>query len=159
MLRSSTTALILAVLLPYPVEAAVGCNLGQAVLRPKYAPENFVIIAQRKDADLSFHLTVRRTGETFPFKADVDERSQTGTITSLAYASGRDPAIKTTFSLADRNGLATTASGEVGSVAFLDLARGFIEFRSRTGQSPSPYANPPSGLWLVTECQALPTVN
>jgi hypothetical protein len=86
--------------------------------------------------------------------AEVDERTGEGVIASVPDSGGQDPRIKTTFALADINGLSTTPQAKFGYLAFLDLGRAFLDFRLRDGQQPDPYTSPPSGLWEVAECQA-----
>jgi hypothetical protein len=75
----------------------------------------------RQDDDLLFDLTVARSGETFRFRVDVDERAGEGMIVSIPDGGGRDPGIKATFALADMNGLTTTPQDEVGHTTFPGL--------------------------------------
>jgi hypothetical protein len=138
--------------LPSSAEAA-GCDLGQATFRPKYAAEDFVLRSYRNKDELLFDIAVRRSGETFRFRVDVDERTAEGLIASMPDGGGRDPGVKTTFALVDADGLKATTPREVGYIAFLDIGRAFLDFRSREGQQPDPYTTPPSGLWEVAECR------
>jgi hypothetical protein len=75
-------------------------------------------------------------------------------INSVPDGAGRDPRIKTGFRLLDANGRKTTPQGEIGQISFLDLGRGFVDFRLRECPQPELYTSPPSGLWKVTRCRA-----
>lgn len=147
--------LLMAGLTLSPVIAeAAACRLDQATFRPKLAQEAYVLRSGRNGADLQFDLSIQRTSETFRFHVAIDERTGEGTITSLPDGAGRDPRIKTGFRLLDANGLKTTPQGVIGQISFLDLGRGFVDFRLRERPQPEPYTAPPSGLWKVTECRA-----
>jgi hypothetical protein len=133
---------------------AAACKLDQATFRPRLAQDAYVLRSSRIGDDLQFDLSIRRTSETFRFHVEVDERTGEGTITSVPDGAGRDPRIKTGFRLFDVNGGKTTPQGEIGQISFLDLGRGFVDFRLRERPQPEPYTAPPSGLWKVTECRA-----
>ena len=147
--------LLMAGLTLSPVIAeAAACRHDQATFRPKLAQEAYVLRSGRNGADLQFDLSIQRTSETFRFHVSIDERTGEGTITSLPDGAGRDPRIKTGFRLLDANGLKTTPQGVIGQISFLDLGRGFVDFRLRERPQPEPYTAPPSGPWKVTECRA-----
>jgi hypothetical protein len=148
-------ALLIAGLTLNPILAeAAACRLEQAVLRPRLVSEAYVLTTSRDGDDLLFELGIQTTREAFRFHVDMDERTGEGTITSRPDRAGRDPGIRTTFRLLDVNGLTTTAQGEIGQISFLDLGRGFVDFRLRERPVPEPYTSPPSGVWKVTECRA-----
>jgi len=84
----------------------------------------------------------------------MDERTGEGTITSVPDGAGRDPRLKIGFRLLDANSRKMTSQGDIGLISFLDLGRGFVDFRLRERPQPEPYTTPPSGLWKVTECRA-----
>jgi hypothetical protein len=148
-------ALLIAGLTLNPVLAeAAACRLDQATFRPRLVSEAYVLTTGRNGDDLLFELGIRKTRETFRFHVDIDETTGEGAIKSLSDRAGRDPEIRTTFKLLDVNGLATTAHGEIGQISFLDLGRGFVDFRLRERPGPEPYTSPPSGVWKVTECRA-----
>ena len=148
-------ALLLSGLTLSPVMAeAAACRLDQATFRPKLAQEAYILRSSRNGDDFQFDLSIQRTSETFRFHVAIDERTGEGTITSLPDGAGRDPRIKTGFRLLDANGLKTTPQGVIGQISFLDLGRGFVDFRLRERPQPEPYTAPPSGLWKVTECRA-----
>lgn len=136
------------------IAEAAACKLDEATFRPRLAQEAYVLRSSRNGHDLQFELGIRRTGETFRFHVEMNERTGEGTITSAPDGAGRDPRIKTGFRLLDANGLKTTPQGEIGQISFLDLGRGFVDFRLRERPQPEPYTAPPSGLWKVTECRA-----
>jgi hypothetical protein len=148
-------ALLMAGLTLSPVMAeAAACRLDQATFRPKFAQEAYVLRSSRNGDVFKFDLSIQRTSETFRFHVEIDERTGEGTIISVSDGAGRDPRIKTGFRLLNANGRKTTPQGEIGQISFLDLGRGFIDFRLRERPQPEPYTAPPSGLWKVTECQA-----
>lgn len=148
-------ALLFAGVSLYPVMAeAAACKLDQATFRPRLAQDAYVLRSSRIGDDLQFDLSIQRTGETFCFHVEMDKRTGEGTITSVPDGAGRDPRIRTGFRLFDVNGLKTTPQGEIGQISFLDLGRGFVDFRLRERPQPEPYTAPPSGLWKVTECRA-----
>jgi len=153
MVQQVVALLIFGLTLQPSLAEAAGCDLGQATFRPKYAAEDFVLRSHQNGDDLLFDIAVRRSGESFRFKVDVDEHTAEGRIASMPDGGGRDPGVKTTFALADANGLKATTPHEVSYIAFLDLGRAFLDFRSREGQQPDPYTTPPSGLWEVAECR------
>jgi hypothetical protein len=147
-------ALLIAGLTLSPVMAeAAACKLDQATFRPRLAQEAYVLRSSLNGNDLQFELSIHRANETFRFYGESDERTGEGTITSGPDEAGRDPRIKTGFRLLDVNGWKTTPQGEIGQISFLDLGRGFVDFRLRERPQPEPYTAPPSGLWKVTECQ------
>jgi hypothetical protein len=148
-------ALLIAGVSLYPVMAeAAACKVDQATFRPRLAQDAYVLRSSRIGDDLQFDLSIRRTSETFRFRVEIDERTGEGTITSVPDGAGRDPRIKTGFRVFDINGGKTTPQGEIGQISFLDLGRGFVDFRLRERPQPEPYTSPPSGLWKVTECLA-----
>jgi hypothetical protein len=148
-------ALVIAGLTLSPVMAeAAACRLDQATFRPRLAQDAYVLKSGLNGDDLQFEFSIRRTGETFRFHVEMDERTGEGTITSVPDGAGRDPRIKTVFRLLDANGLKTMPRGEIGQISFLDLGQGFVDFRLRERPQPDPYTTPPSGLWKVTECRA-----
>jgi hypothetical protein len=132
-------------------EAAI-CKIDQATFRPKYAMEHFALRGHRDDNDLLFGLAIQKTGETFSFKVNVDERTGEGRIASVPDSSGRDLGISATFRLLDANGLKVSSLGEVGQISFADIGRAFLDFRLREGRQPEPYTFPSSGIWKLTEC-------
>ncbi len=148
-------ALLIAGLTLFPVMAeAAACKLDQATLRSRLAQDAYVLRSSLNGKDLQFDLSIRRTGETFRFHVEIDGSTGEGTITSVPNGAGRDPRIRTGFRLFDVNGLKTTPQAEIGQISFLDLGRGFVDFRLRERPQPEPYTAPPSGLWKVTECWA-----
>lgn len=148
-------ALLFAGLILQPILAeAAACRLERATFRPRLAPPAFVLKSDRNGGGLQFDLVIQRTNETFRFDVHVDERTGEGTITSIADGAGRDPGIKTGFRLLDVKGLKTTPQGETGQISFLDLGRGFVDFRLHERPNPEPYTSPPSGLWMVAEGRA-----
>jgi hypothetical protein len=148
-------ALLIAGLSLDPILAeAAACRLDQATLRPRLEAQAYVLTTSRDGDDLLFELGIQKTRETFRFHVDMDERMGQGTITSVPDRAGLGPGIRTTFRLLDVNGLTTTAQGEIGQISFLDLGRGFVDFRLRERPEPEPYTSPPSGVWKVTECRA-----
>jgi hypothetical protein len=153
-MRKRIALLITGMTLNPVLAEAAACRLDQATFRPRLASEAYVLTTGRDGNDLLFELGIQKTRETFRFHIDMDERMGEGTITSVPDRAGRDPKIRTTFRLLDVNGLATTAHGEIGQISFLDLGRGFVDFRLRERPEPEPYTSPPSGVWKVTECRA-----
>ncbi len=146
---------LLAGLILSPVMAeAAACKLDQATFRPRLAQDAYVLRSSRNGDDLQFDLSIQRTGETFRFHVEMDERTGEGTITSVPDGAGRDPRLKTGFRLLDANSRKMTPQGDIGLISFLDLGRGFVDFRLRERPQPEPYTTPPSGLWKVTECRA-----
>ncbi len=146
---------LLAGLILSPVMAeAAACKLDQATFRPRLAQDAYVLRSSRNGDDLQFDLSIQRTEETFRFHVEMDERTGEGTITSVPDGAGRDPRIKTGFRLLDANSRKMTSQGDIGLISFLDLGRGFVDFRLRERPQPEPYTTPPSGLWKVTECRA-----
>ena len=140
-------------LCPVMAEAAA-CRLHQVTFRPGLAQEAYVPRSSINGGDLQLELSIRRTGETFRFHVEIEGSTGEGTITSVPNGAGRDPRIRTGFRLFDVNGLKTTPQAEIGLISFLDLGRGFVDFRLRERPQPEPYTAPPSGLWKVTECRA-----
>jgi hypothetical protein len=153
-MRKSITFLIAGLTLQAAQAEAAACKLDHATFRPKLAQDAYVLRSSRNGDDLQFDLSIQRTSETFRFHVEMDERTGEGTITSVPDGAGRDPRIKTGFRLLDANGLKTTPQGEIGQISFLDLGRGFVDFRLSERPQPEPYTTPPSGLWKVTECRA-----
>jgi hypothetical protein len=98
----------------------------------------------RDGDDLRFEITVRRTGETFPFRVHIDGPTGEGTISSVPNGAGKDAGIRSTFKLYDLKGL-TSPAGEISHVSFYDLGRAFVDFRLREHRNPDPYTSPPSG--------------
>jgi hypothetical protein len=148
-------ALLIAGLTLSPVTAeAAACRLDQATFRPRLAQDAYVLRSSINGGDLQFELSIRSTSETFRFHVEIDGSMGEGMITSVPGGAGRDPGIKTGFRLFDVNSLKTTPQGEIGQISFLDLGRGFVDFRLRERPQPEPYTTPPSGLWKVTECRA-----
>jgi hypothetical protein len=121
--QRTIASLIVGLTLQPSLAVAAGCDLGQATFRPKYATEDFVLRSHRAGDDLLFDITVRQSGEAFRFKVDVDETTGEGLIASMPDDGERDPRVKTTFALADTNGLKVTTQREVHYIAFLDLGR------------------------------------
>jgi hypothetical protein len=140
-------------LCPVMAEAAA-CKLEQATYRPRLVQDAYVLRSSLNGDDLRFDLSIQRTNEMFRVHVELDECTGEGTITSAPDGAGRDPRIKTGFRLLDANGLKTTPRGEIGRISFVDLGRGFVDFRLRERPQPEPYTTPPSGLWKVTECRA-----
>lgn len=148
-------ALLTAGLSLSPVMAeAAACRLDQATFQPRLAQDAYALKSSLNGDDLQFELSTRKTSETFRFHVEIDERTGEGTITSVPDGAGRDPRIKTGFRLLDANSRKTTPQGEIGQISFLDLGRGFVDFRLRERPQPEPYSAPPSGLWKVAECRA-----
>jgi hypothetical protein len=138
----------------HPLTAqAAACKLEQATFRPRLSAEHFVLRSARNGDHLRFEITVRRTGETFPFRVNVDRRSGEGVIEAVADGQGRNTGIRSTFKLYDLNGLNTSASQEISHVSFYDLDRAFVDFHLREHRNPEPYTSPPSGVWRVSECR------
>jgi hypothetical protein len=131
---------------------ASACKLEQAVLRPRFSAEHFVMRSARDGDHLRFEITVRRTGETFPFRVHVDGPTGEGTTSSVPNGAGKDPGIRSTFKLYDIKGR-TSPAGEISHVSFYDLGRAFVDFRLREHRNPEPYTSPPSGVWRVSQCR------
>ena len=139
----------------YPLAAqAAACKLEQAVFRPRFSTEHFVMRSAHDGDHLRFEITIRRTGETFPFRVKVDRRSGEGTIEAITDGEGRNTGIRSSFKLYDLKGLNTSASGEISHVSFYHLGRAFVDFRLRERRNPEPYTSPPSGVWRVSECRS-----
>ena len=153
-MRKPIAFLIAGLTLSPGMAEAAACRLDQATFRPRLAQDAYVLKSSRNGDDLQFELSIRKTSETFRFHVEMDERTGEGTITSAPDGAGRDPGIKTGFRLFDVNGGKTTPQGEIGQISFLDLGRGFVDFRMRERPQPEPYTTPPSGLWKLAECQA-----
>jgi hypothetical protein len=153
-MRKRIAVLIAGLTLSPVVAEAAACRLDQATFRPRLAQEAYVLRSSLNGDDLQFDLSIQRTSETFRFRVEIDKRTGEGTIISVPDGAGRDPRIKTGFRLLDANGRKTTQQGEIGQISFLDLGRGFIDFRLRERPQPEPCTFPPSGLWKVTECRA-----
>jgi hypothetical protein len=153
-MRNSIALLFAGLTLQPALAETAACKLEQAIFRPRLASEAYVLRSNRNGDELLFDLGIQRTYETFRFHVDVDERTGEGTITSVPDNAGRDPGVKTSFRLLDVNGLKTTPQGEIGQISFLNLGRGFVDFRLREHPQLEPYTSPPSGLWKVTACQA-----
>jgi hypothetical protein len=153
-MRKPITLLMTGLILAPVLAEAAACKLDQATFRPRLAQDAYVLRSSLNGDDLQFDLSIQRTGETFRFHVEMDERTGEGTITSAPDGTGRDPRIKTGFRLFDVNGLKTTPRGEIGQISFLDLGRGFVDFRLRERPQAESYTAPPSGLWKVTECRA-----
>jgi hypothetical protein len=137
----------------HPLAAqAAACKLEQATFRPGLSAEHFVMRSARDGDHLRFEITVRRTGETFPFRVQVDGPAGEGTISSVPNGAGKDAGIRSTFKLYDLKGLASPA-GEISHVSFYDLGRAFVDCRLREHRNPEPYTSPPSGVWRVSECR------
>jgi hypothetical protein len=83
----------------------------------------------------------------------MDERTGEGTMTSAPDGAGRDHRIKTGFRLLDANDLKTTPQSEIGQISFLDLGRGFVDFRLHERLQPELYTAPSLGARKVTECR------
>jgi hypothetical protein len=138
----------------HPLTAqAAACKLEQATFRPRFSAEHFVMRSARDGDDLRFEITVRRTGETFPFRVHIDGPTGEGTISSVPNGAGKDAGIRSTFKLYDLKGL-TSPAGEISHVSFYDLGRAFVDFRLREHRNPDPYTSPPSGVWRVSECRS-----
>ena len=109
----------------YPLAAqAAACKLEQAVFRPRFSTEHFVMRSTHDGDHLRFEITSRRTGETFPFRVHVDRRTGEGAIEAIADGQGRNTGIRSSFKLYDPKGLNTSASAEISHVSF---------YRSRSG--------------------------
>ena len=121
---SSASVSIVGMIL-YPLAAqAAACKLEQAIFRPRFSAEHFVMRSAHDGDHLRFEITVRRTGETFPFRVQVDRRSGEGTIEAITDGDGRNTGIRSTFKLYDLKGLNTSASARDQSCVLL---------RSRSG--------------------------
>jgi hypothetical protein len=140
-------------LLPVLAEAAA-CKLEQATFRPRFSAEHFVMQSVREGGHLRFEITIRRTGETFPFRVQVNDRTGEGTIEAIADSNGWSSGIRSSFKLYDPKGLKTTPAGEIAHVSFYDLGRAFVDFRMRASRNVVPYTSPPSGMWTLAECRA-----
>jgi hypothetical protein len=145
--------LIVGIILHPLAAQAAACKLEQATFRPRFSAEHFVLRSARDGDHLRFEITVRRTGETFPFRVHVDHRSGEGVIEAVADGHGRNTGIRSTFKLYDPKGLNTSPAGEISHVSFYDLGRAFVDFRLREHRNPEPYTSPPSGVWRVSECR------
>ena len=141
------------ILNPLAAQAAA-CKLEQAVFRPRFSTEHFVMRSTHDGDHLRFEITIRRTGETFPFHVQVDRRTGEGTIEAITDGDGRNTGIRSSFKLYDPKGLNTSPSGEISHVSFYDLGRAFVDFRLRERRNPEPYTSPPSGVWRVSECRS-----
>ena len=138
----------------HPLAAqAAACKLEQAVFRPRFSTEHFVMRSTHDGDHLRFEITSRRTGETFPFRVQVDRRTGEGAIEAIADGQGRNTGIRSSFKLYDPKGLNTSASAEISHVSFYDLGRAFVNFRLRERRNPKPYTSPPSGVWRVSDCR------
>jgi hypothetical protein len=138
----------------YPLGAqAAACKLEQASFGPRFSAEHFVLRSARDGDHLRFEITVRRTGETFPFRVNVDRRSGEGAIDAIADGHGRNTGIRSTFKLYDLKGLNTSTSAEISHVSFYHFGRAFVDFRLRERRNPEPYTSPPSGVWRVSDCR------
>ena len=138
----------------HPLAAqAAACKLEQAVFRPRFSTEHFVMRSTHDGDHLRFEITIRRTGETFPFRVQVDGRTGEGTIEAITDGDGRNTGIRSSFKLDDPKGLNTSPSGEISHVSFYDLGRAFVDFRLRERRNPEPYTSPPSGVWRVSDCR------
>jgi hypothetical protein len=147
-------AVLIAVLTLSPVTAeAAACRLEQATFRPRFSAEHFLMRSTRDGTHLRFEITIRRTGEMFPFRVQVDGRTGEGTIETFSDSDGRNTGIRSSFKLYDVKGLNTSPAGEIGHVAFYDLGRAFVDFWLRERRNPEPYTSPPSGVWRVSECR------
>ena len=141
------------ILHPFAAQAAA-CKLEQADFRPRFSTEHFVMRSTHDGDHLRFEIAIRRTGETFPFRVQVDGRTGEGTIEAITDGGGRNTGIKSSFKLYDPKGLNTSPSGEIGHVSFYDLGRAFVDFRLRERGESGPYTSPPSGVWRVSECRS-----
>jgi len=153
-MRARTTILVVGLVLQPALAEAVTCELDQAIFRPKYAPERFMIRSGRDGNDPVFNLAISKTNETFRFQIDVGRTTGAGTLTSVSGPAGQDPGIKASFQLLDGRGLKAAPTEAIGHVSFLDLGRAFLDLRMRGGRNPEPYSSPPSGLWTVAECRS-----
>jgi len=131
-------------------EAATSCSLDLATLRPKDATNDFVLRPVKHGRDPLFELAIRATGQTFRFRVDRDLAKHEGRLISVSGPDGADPGLAASFVL-PANTL-RTQDAPIGSLSFIDLAKSFIAYRTRTGQPRNIDAFPPSGLWEVTEC-------
>jgi hypothetical protein len=153
-MRKHFVVLSAALTLSPVIAEAAACRLEQATFRPRFSAEHFVMRSTRDGDHLRFEITIRRTGETFPFRVQVDGRTGEGTIEAIADGHGRNTGIRSTFKLYDLKGLHTSPAGEIGHVSFYDLGRAFVDFRLRERGDPEPYTSPPSGVWRVSECRS-----
>jgi hypothetical protein len=152
-MRKRLAVLSAALTLSPVIAEAAACRLEQASFRPRFSAEHFVMRSTRDGAHLRFEITIRRTGETVPFRVQVDDRIGEGTIEAITDGNGRNTGIRSSFKLYDIKGLNTSPSGEIGHVAFYDLGRAFVDFRLRERRTPEPYTSAPSGVWRVSECR------
>ncbi|ANY77371.1 hypothetical protein BB934_03315 [Microvirga ossetica] len=138
----------------YPLGAqAAASKLEQAIFRPRFPAEHFVLQSAGDGDHLRFEIKVRRTGETFPYRVNVDRRSGEGAIEAIADGQGQNTGIRSTFKLYDLKGLNTSASQEISHVSFYHLGRAFVDIRLRERRNPEPYTSPPSGVWRVSDCR------
>jgi hypothetical protein len=152
-MRKRLAVLSAALTLSPVIAEAAACRLEQATFRPRLSAEHFVMRSTRDGAHLRFEITIRRTGENFPFGVQVDDRTGEGTIEAITDGNGRNTGIRSSFKLYDIKGLNISPSGEIGHVSFYDLGRAFVDFRLRERRNPEPYTSPPSGVWRVSECR------
>jgi hypothetical protein len=153
-MRKRLAVLSAALTLSPAIAEAAACRLEQATFRPRFSAEHFVLRSTRDGDHLRFEIAIRRTGETFPFRVQVDGRTGEGTIEAITDGGGRNTGIKSSFKLYDPKGLNTSPSGEIGHVSFYDLGRAFVDFRLRERGESGPYTSPPSGVWRVSECRS-----
>jgi hypothetical protein len=75
----------------HPLAAqAAACKLEQATFRPRFPAEHFVMRSSRDGDHLRFEITVRRTGETFPFRVHGEGPTGEGMISSVPNGAGKD---------------------------------------------------------------------
>jgi hypothetical protein len=153
-MRKHFTVLSAALTLSPVIAEASACTLENATFRPRFSAEHFVLRSTRDGDRLRFEIAIRRTGETFPFRVQVDGRTGEGTIEAITDGDGRNTGIRSSFRLYDPKGLNTSPSGEIRHVSFYDLGRAFVDFRLRERGNPEPYTSPPSGVWRVSECRS-----
>jgi len=134
------------------VARADTCEVARAVFEPTGGTrEAFTLRAFEDQGQLLWHLVIKKTGETFPFRTEADPTGQTWLV-SLP-RDGEDLGIRTTLRLLDGKGAETQDRSAVSGVAVFDFWRVFSEHRTRKGQRFEPETNPPANVWDLTECR------
>ena len=135
--------------------AARSCDLARSDFRPRHGSDAFLLRSRADRGQVVWELTFRNTGEVFGFRTEVDPTRGNGLL-SVPGREGMNPDMRVSFSLSGEDGskVPPLPGHSVTAVSFVDLAKVFMEYRTRLGQSADPSNFPPAGVWPLAECRA-----
>ncbi|GEL42883.1 MULTISPECIES: hypothetical protein [Methylobacteriaceae] len=134
------------------VAQPASCRLGEASFRPLRGASEFELRSRRAGDAIGWDLVVTATGETYPFRTEVESPATEWVLVSEANTQGIDPGVRTPMTPRREDGAVAADGNGVARLSFLHLAQGFIAHRERAGRLSGAGISPPSGVWTLSGC-------